>query len=65
MEDENKIKTRWERRDAKQQAKKRFSSDNRRSIRWLYWNSGQKTHAEHSNEDTSSGMLSLRRIDGD
>ena len=46
MEDDEKIMTRWKRRDAKQKAKRRFSSDNRKSVRWLYWNSGQQAHKE-------------------
>ena len=56
MEDNKDIVTHWDRRDAKQRAKKRFSSDNRRSVRWLYLNAGQKAIKESSHEDTSSGM---------
>ena len=52
MEDNETIITRWDRRDAKQRAKKRFSKDNRRSVRWLYWNSGQQANKDRSNEDT-------------
>jgi len=52
MENNETIITRWDRRDAKQRAKKRFSNDNRRSVRWLYWNSGKKANKDRSNEDT-------------
>ena len=57
MEDNINTTHRWERRDAKQRAKKRFSSDNRKSIRWLYWNSGQKAVKERLNEDKSGDVL--------
>ncbi len=56
MEDYENKSTRWERRDAKQRAKKYFSSDNRRSVRWIYWNSGQRANKERSHADTSSDM---------
>ena len=46
MKNDDKMTTHWKRRDAKQQAKKRFSSDNRRSVRWLYLNAGQKTEVK-------------------
>jgi hypothetical protein len=59
MEEYENIVTRWEKRDVKQRAKKRFSSDNRRSIRWLYLKSGQKLIKEKSNEDTSSDMFRM------
>lgn len=57
MEDASKYTTRWERRDAKKRAKKRFSSDNRRSVRWLHWKSRQQGNDERLNANTSSDML--------
>ena len=58
MDEEQHKTTRWERRESKRLAKKRFTNDNRRSVRWLYWNSGQKkTNKERSNANTPSDML--------
>ena len=57
MEDASKYTTRWERRDAKKRAKKRFSSDNRRSVRWLHWKSRQQGNDDRLNANTSSDML--------
>ena len=33
---------RWDRREAKKASKKRFASDNRRSVRWLEKKAGEK-----------------------
>ena len=46
----------WDRREAKKTSKKRFNSDNRRSIRWLQKKAGEKsreidkTHAKKEKE---------------
>ena len=34
--------SRWERRETKKKTRKNFSSDNRRSVRWLLKKSGEK-----------------------
>ena len=34
--------SRWDRRDSKKRAKKNFTSDNRRSVRWLQQKAGNK-----------------------
>jgi len=33
---------RWSRRDSKKRTKKNFTSDNRRSVRWMYRKAGEK-----------------------
>jgi len=35
--------SRWDRRDSKKRAKKNFTSDNRRSVRWLQQQAEEKT----------------------
>ena len=57
MDYEEQIASHWEKRDAKRKTKKRFTNDNRRSVRWLYWNSGRKAMNVGSNADTPSNML--------
>ena len=43
MEDTTEHTHRWERRDSKKKSKKSFSSDNRKSVRWLYDKAGKKS----------------------
>tara|TARA_R110000744_G_scaffold131183_1_gene239224 strand:- start:404 stop:595 length:192 start_codon:yes stop_codon:yes gene_type:complete len=42
MEDIEKLDSKWSRRDSKNRAKKNFTIDNRRSIRWIYRKAGEK-----------------------
>tara|TARA_R110000824_G_scaffold326452_1_gene513372 strand:+ start:129 stop:314 length:186 start_codon:yes stop_codon:yes gene_type:complete len=42
MQDIDGEDSRWIRRDSKKQAKKNFTSDNRRSVKWLYKKAGEK-----------------------
>ena len=42
MEDVEKLNSKWSRRDSKKKTKKTFTSDNRRSVRWMYRRAGEK-----------------------
>ena len=56
MDETNKQLNKWDKRDAKRLSKERFTSDNRRSVRWLYTNLILKSDEENANEDNSSNM---------
>ena len=43
MEDTTEHNPKWERRESKKKSKKTFSSDNRKSVRWLSDKAGQKS----------------------
>jgi len=47
----------WVRRDLKHKSKKRFVSDNRKSVRWLYLNSGTKAGKRDDNAIRSKNLL--------
>jgi|6_EtaG_2_1085325.scaffolds.fasta_scaffold92752_1 flagellar biosynthesis chaperone FliJ len=42
MQDIERDDSRWTRRDSKKKAKKNFTSDNRRSVKWLQKRAGEK-----------------------
>ena len=50
---------RWIRRDLKHNSRKRFVSDNRKSIRWLYMNAGSKVkkNINFKGEDTDGKVV--------
>ena len=56
MYDEDEQMNNRDKRDSKRRSKKRFASDNRRSVRWLYWNSGRKADNEKAHEDNPNNM---------
>ena len=47
---------RWERRDAKKLSKKKFASDNRVSVRWLYLKSGRRAKKDANHLENMSSM---------
>tara|TARA_R110000824_G_scaffold347285_2_gene534079 strand:+ start:594 stop:785 length:192 start_codon:yes stop_codon:yes gene_type:complete len=53
----------WDKRESKKMAKKRFTTDNRKSVRWLEKKAGekareiQKTHAKKKKETLQGEVL--------